>query len=258
MNGQNRNGESEPNEWPTSGGNLSTESSPKCRLCVDTGWITLSVGVGDPRFGQASLCACQQDAESTTARLFKAAALPNTDTPKTFATWELRPELDETFTTALKYAAGDVSEPFLVMQGPHGTGRSHLIEAIGRSMLGRGWFVRYLFVPDWLDILKTTFDSRAETTFEGVFQGTVNAEVLLVDDLGAEKATEWTAAQLTRLVDSRYRNNRMTVVTTNDDEAVCEQKQGGRLTDRLYDSGSGKVKVVVNDAASYRTGCRRG
>jgi len=80
----------------------------------------------------------------------------------------------------------------------------------------------------------------------------------LMDDLGAERTTEWTVGEITRLFDLRYRNDQRTVVTTQYGEMETEARQGSRVADRLFDLGTGKVRVVSNNGESYRTGRRRG
>lgn len=223
------------------------------------GLVTLRVPLTDERFGQARSCPdCANDGEEAVLRREKFATLPNKNNPKTFNNWEFKSELAESLDVAQSYANGSESSPILVLEGPNGTGKSHLIEAIGRVMLESGHLVRFTFMPDWLDALKATFDMSDSATFQNVFESfSVTPEILLMDDLGAERTTEWTIAQITRLFDWRYRNDLLTVVTTKYGERETESMQGSTIADRLFDLGSGKVRIVSNRGESYRTGRRR-
>ena len=60
--------------------------------------------------------------------------------------------------------------------------------------------------------------------------------------------------QITALVDERWRNNRMLVVGTNESHDSIEDKLGSRLASRLFDSSSGKAKVVYLVTEDYRAG----
>ena len=80
------------------------------------------------------------------------------------------------------------------------------------------------------------------------------APVLLLDDLGAEKTTEWAAEKLTALVAERYRTGGRLVVATNLDFDQMAEKVGNRIADRLFDDRTGKVLSVTLTTSSYRTG----
>lgn len=234
-------------------------SSPKCQTCNSSGWVTRSVGVHGEGFGQAIPCRdCTDQNLAEEERRREFVGLPNDLDPKTFDNWEPKPDMDESFLAAQAFAAGTLGHPVLVLQGPNGTGKGHLLEAAGREMMEQGLRVKYVFVPDWLAGLKSTFDNRGEERFEQLFEACASIpDVLLMDDLGAEQITQWTIPQVTRLFDLRYRNDQLTIVTTNDDENKTDRLQGSRIADRLFDMGSGKVRVVSNRAESYRTGNRR-
>ena len=230
-----------------------------CKTCSDIGWVTATVPLGHWLHGQAQPCPdCSNQTTEAELRREKFADLPNPRHPKTFDNWEHKPKLQASFEAAQSYANGVEPSPVMILEGPNGTGKSHLIEAIGRSMLRSGHLVKFTFMPDWLDALKATFDTSDSITFQGVFDSyAVTPEVLLMDDLGAERTTEWTIAQITRLFDLRYRNDLLTVVTTQYGETETEAMQGSRIADRLFDLGSGKVRVVSNRGESYRTGRKR-
>ena len=209
---------------------------------------------GDEGFGDVQICQCRTTEAYKRKRQLAYSELPNQDSPKTFANFDDNTPMGESFKSASEFAAGYTEAKILVLCGPNGSGKSHLLEAIGRDMLDQDYLVKYMFVPDWIQTLKDTFAQHGEETFRAAFDLYARAQVLLLDDMGFEKPTDWTREQLGRLFDMRHRNDMLTVITTNDDEDATARKQGNRLADRLFDIGSGKVRVVFNTAPSYRTG----
>jgi len=80
------------------------------------------------------------------------------------------------------------------------------------------------------------------------------ADLLLLDDIGAEKPSEWVEQELFNLIEDRYRNNRLLVVATNEVEPTIKTKLGDRIASRLFDSETGTVKQVYVTATDYRAG----
>jgi len=78
------------------------------------------------------------------------------------------------------------------------------------------------------------------------------ADVLLLDDLGLEKPSDWVVEQLTSLIDERWRNNRLLAVGTNESHITIEERLGPRIASRLFDRTSGKSKVVYLVTGDYR------
>ena len=237
---------------------LTAEPPAKCKKCSDFGFVGREdLLPGDEGFGEEQICQCRLTEDHMRKRRQSYSELPNQNNPKTFVNFDMTPAsaaMYPSYTAAADFAAGYTEAPILVLQGPNGSGKSHLLEAIGRDMLDQDYQVKYVFVPDWLQKLKNTFDSESNDQYESVFADYAKVSVLLLDDVGFEKTTDWTRQELGRLFDFRYRNDLLTVVTTNDNENQMIQKQGDRLADRLFDIGSGKVRVVFNSAPSYRTG----
>jgi DNA replication protein DnaC len=234
-------------------------SLPQCPKCKDVGFLERRDLVpGEKDFGDVVLCQCRQTQEYVAQRNLAFIRLPNQSAPKTFSNFQINERVGQpmmqSYHAAKGFADGSEGNPILVFQGPHGTGKSHLLEAIGRDMLDQNYTALYAFVPDWLQALKDTFDKKGEESYQEVWNMYSSVPVLLLDDLGAEKVTDWTKGELTRLIDYRHRNDLLTVITTNDDEDTTVRKQGDRLADRLFDTNTGKVQVIYNNAPSYRTG----
>lgn len=165
--------------------------------------------------------------------------------------------------TADNQAAFDIAKGFLksdvwslTLVGEPGRGKTFLAMAIGNYALDRsnyyddaGYPVIYYQVEDLLDELRAGYNYKgphygddddrqgSEPSYDGVMSDVLNIRLLILDDLGAEKRTEWASGKLDQIIDTRYREGRKTVVTTN----VLPEKLGARISSRLKEG----YRVVV-------------
>ena len=87
-------------------------------------------------------------------------------------------------------------------QGQQQGGKSHLLEAGCRRMLKRGFRVRYEVAKRYLDKLRHTFrDGTEHQDLSDLTDWYRSFEMLALDDVGMEKATDFAAAEITDLVD---------------------------------------------------------
>ena len=159
-----------------------------------------------------------------------------------------RPGTADAFNAAMDFTVGNTA-PILLLTGGTGTGKTHLMEAIGRQYLEQGSTVRYELLAHLLGKLRDSFKVNEE---ESVIAPSYKADVLLLDDIGLEKPSEWVTEQVTALIDERWRNNRLLVVATNETYQTIEACYGPRVASRLYDT-TGKVTQMFMTATDYRT-----
>lgn len=116
----------------------------------------------------------------------------------------------------------------LVLRGPVGCGKTHLAVAAYRACVAGGVLPAVaVTVPALLDGLRPGREPvEALHTCE-------DARLLLLDDLAAERATDWTAETLYRLIDARYARRLPTIVTTNATGAMIRENLGDRVASRL-------------------------
>ncbi|MBU1621858.1 MAG: ATP-binding protein [Gammaproteobacteria bacterium] len=149
---------------------------------------------------------------------------------------------------AMQLAEESGQEPikWLTLVSEVDRGKTHLAIAICRRWLDRGKLSRYGYVPLLLDELRGSLDKEGEGGYRRQFEMLCQVPLLVMDDLGVEKVTEWGLERLNTLVDYRYINGLPLVVTTNRplDELPI------RIASRLQRFVPGKVVVI--DAPEYR------
>lgn len=146
-------------------------------------------------------------------------------------------------------------QPFVTFLGKCGTGKTHLALAIGWQMISMERTVCYYQVERFLDTLRASFSKSnnrewhedgyyvADRSFEKLMKSAENVGLLILDDLGAQKDSDWADAKLDALIDYRYENQRDTVFTTNLDI----QELSPRIASRL-----GEGNVVKLDTPDFR------
>ena len=135
----------------------------------------------------------------------------------------------------------------LILTGGAGSGKSHLAAAVLNVLLGRGVECRFVSVPVLMAQIRRRFEGKGDDEGDPI-EPLLTAEVLVLDDAGAEKSSEWTQERIYEVVDTRYRRLRSTILTTNLPPAELEKAIGSRSMDRLLQT----CKLVKLNAASYR------
>jgi DNA replication protein DnaC len=123
----------------------------------------------------------------------------------------------------------------LWFMGDVGTGKTTLAMLVSTEALKLGHTVAIYSVPRLLSEIRDTYGAdRGERSYADLFRTLVTVDLLHLDDLGAEKQTDWVLEQLYSLVNERYEEERSIVVTTNlVDTAELEEQIGRRTVSRL-------------------------
>lgn len=102
----------------------------------------------------------------------------------------------------------------LYIYGPTGSGKSYLLGCIANYLVEH-MSVRYMVYADYLDTLRATFNRDSEYSEQQLMDEVKNVDLLLLDDLGIEKPSEFSLKYLAQIIDYRYRNLKPLVVTSN-------------------------------------------
>ena len=145
--------------------------------------------------------------------------------------------------TAQAYA----QEPggWLVLTGPSGSGKTHLAAAITNDLLDRGNGALWVFVPDFLDHLRSAYSPHSEITYDTLFNTVRDAPVVVLDDLGSHSSSAWAEEKLYQILSHRYDAKLPTVITTSKLVDSFE----GHIRSRLSDPELSKVVGVVGYAS---------
>jgi len=107
--------------------------------------------------------------------------------------------------------------------------------------------MRFLSVPELLLEIRASFAKDSETSEKAIIEKYADIALLILDDLGAEKTTEWVESTLYLVIDRRNRWNKWTIITSNLTLEEIEQHLGARIASRLSD-----MKVVNIKLPDYR------
>jgi DNA replication protein DnaC len=103
----------------------------------------------------------------------------------------------------------------LWFDGPVGTGKTSLAILVAKAAKDAGRSFAVYPVPLLLAEIKRTFDRDSGDNYLAFFRRLCSVDLLVLDDLGAEKQTEWVLEQLYSIVNERWQDRRAIVVTTN-------------------------------------------
>jgi DNA replication protein DnaC len=111
----------------------------------------------------------------------------------------------------------------LWFMGPVGTGKTTLAMLVSKAALSAGRSVAIYSLPRLLNEIRDTH--RAERSHVDLLDRLAAIDLLHVDDVGAERTTDWVLEELYSIVNARYEDQKAMVITTNilDREALCEQ-----------------------------------
>jgi len=123
----------------------------------------------------------------------------------------------------------------LWIYGNTGTGKTTLAMLVSQAALDAGRTVAIYSLPKLLARIRRTYDSApGGDSYLAFFEQLTSVDLLHIDDLGAEKRTDWVLEQLYAIVNERYEAQRSIVVTTNlTDIGELEQQIGERTVSRL-------------------------
>jgi DNA replication protein DnaC len=134
----------------------------------------------------------------------------------------------------------------VILRGPTGCGKTHLAISIIKKQCGNSIFIT---VPDLLLKIRSSFNGGAETE-DGIIAEYSSVPVLVLDDLGAEKTSEYSITTLYIILDRRIRECRQTIITTNLTQQEIEKTFGARIASRL--SGMENIKINMPDYRKKR------
>ncbi len=230
----------------------------------------------------AEPCECQHDRKMRA--LLERALIPPRYADCTLDSYKASGDLFLAFNAARRFVdiyPGENDGTGLLFTGSVGLGKTHLAVAILQKLtLEKG--VPALFC-DYRELLKqitNSYNSRVETTELEVLKPIFETEVLVLDELGAAKPTDWVWDTVALILNTRYNDRRTTIITTNylnqpagfsrataagdqgeagtaARQAMREETLGGRIGDRMWSRLQEMCVPVEMRGPDYRQGPKR-
>jgi DNA replication protein DnaC len=118
--------------------------------------------------------------------------------------------------------------------GDTGTGKTTLAMLISKAALEAGCSVAIYSLPKLLARIRRTYDAEpGGDSYLAFFERLTSVDLLHIDDLGAEKRSDWVLEQLYALINERYESERSVLITTNLPHEELEEQIGKRTVSRL-------------------------
>ncbi|MEO8376556.1 MAG: ATP-binding protein [Candidatus Sumerlaeota bacterium] len=123
----------------------------------------------------------------------------------------------------------------LLLRGITGCGKTHIAIAILKEVIRRGYSGYYANFNDLLSRIRDSYNADSGASEAELLDAVDSAQLLVLDDVGAESTTDWVRDRLYLIVNRRYENALPTIITTNCDEAELQARVGPRIVSRLYE-----------------------
>lgn len=190
----------------------------ECSECGGTGWRASS----DKGVRRVERCGCWRSRMEQT--LLAEAGIPPRYQKCSFSSFINYPneKLKRVVAKARAFAEDfPVADKGLLLIGRPGIGKTHLaVAALREVVIGKGARGLYFDTRTLLSTLRSTFNPVTRTSEAEVLGRVMGADLLVLDDLGAERTTDWVEDTMNLIVNTRYNDRRLTIFTSNYEDAA--------------------------------------
>jgi len=248
-----------------------------CPICEGTGWKTVkaasSAASGSINDRRVTRCDCQLRARSHA--LLAAARIPRRYEHCELANYDTdfpgaHPSLADAHFVASNFArkCDPRGDKGLLIIGKIGTGKTHLAVGILKELiLNRGISCLFYDYRELLKQIQNSYNATVQTTELDVLRPVFESDVLVLDELGAVKPTEWVWDTVSLILNTRYNDNRTTIITTNFEDqpaaavagsvsparaAVRGETLGDRIGERMRSRLHEMCRIISLEGADFR------
>ena len=224
-----------------------------CPQCEDTGWKTIDVD------GVSRVARCDCVRAKIAEQHLRDARIP----PRyqrcaldSFVAYQ-NEELIRALESARRFAdAFPVVQKGLMLIGPPGIGKTHIAVATLRNVIQRtGARGLYYDTRGLLRDIRSTYNPTLQIAEMDVLRPVMEAELLVLDDLGAERLTDWVEETMSLIVNTRYNERRPTIFTSNYEDIPDEGEMNSllvRVGFRLHSRLREMCEFLEYDGPDYR------
>ena len=223
-----------------------------CPLCDDTGWKAVE------EHGVRRVARCDCWRENIGRQRLDEAKIPRRYQHCTLASFTSYNEsLERAAEMADRFArAFPVVNKGLFFEGEPGVGKTHLAAAVlTQAVRTTGAVGLFYDVRDLLKVIRGTYNASIRTTELEVLRPVMCADLLVLDDIGAEKTSEWVEETMNLIVNTRYNERRATIFTSNFPDIPDDTEPnsllfriGHRMRSRLHEM----CDFQIMDGGDYR------
>lgn len=233
-----------------------------CPLCRGTGWKSAANG-SDRR---VTRCDCRVQAR--TQALLSAARIPKRYEHCELSNFEFdgpHRALASARLAACKFAEEyPLDNTGLLVIGSIGVGKTHLAVGIIKELiLSKGIGCLFYDYRELLKQIQNSYNDSVKATELDVLRPVFETEILVLDELGAVKPTEWVWDTVSLILNTRYNDNRTTIITTNFDDrpagaiagprgAAREETLGDRIGERMRSRLHEMCRIIKMDGEDFR------
>ncbi len=242
---------------------MDEEIQELCPVCAGTGWEVLTEG----STSTARRCQCSISVDMD--KLYISARIPpryagcdfETYIPQSFNQGKIK-------TLVMNYAEDyplldeeTFRERSLLFTGGAGRGKTHLGVAVVKALLRKSVPCLFVDFHELLSEIRSSYDEISQTSEYEILRPILNVEILLLDDLGSIRMTDWMQDTVFHIINLRYNQRKPLIVTSNlamegsktSGQETLQERLGYRVVSRLYEM----CTTVELDGPDYRKDVRK-